>query len=90
MKQEHPINNRAECYGGMFPDFTQLERNRELAGKAFTALVVSHGIGVQKRHLEVNRDEWDRCVACADYRTCYDLSFAKLLMRTLLANEWNG
>jgi hypothetical protein len=79
-----------DCYGTMFPDFTRLERNKPVEGVAFTALVMSQGIGVQGRKLEVKGDGWDKCVACSDYRTCYDLSLAKLLMNTLLANGWYG
>jgi hypothetical protein len=52
--------------------------------------VVSHGIGVQNRSLQVKPEGWDECVQCPDYRTCYDLSMAKLHMKTLLANEWYG
>jgi hypothetical protein len=74
----------------MFPDFTRLEKNTPLGSPVFSALVVSHGIGVQSRTLEVKSDGWDRCVACADYRTCYDLSLARLLMSTLLTSGWYG
>jgi len=84
------MSARCECYGAMFPDFTRLEKNKPLSSLAFTALVESHGIGDQGRKLEVKQEGWEKCVACADYRTCYDLSLAKLLMKTLLANGWYG
>ena len=84
------MSARCDCYGEMFPDFTRLEKNRPLSSAAFTALVESRGIGDQGRKLEVKPEGWENCVACADYRTCYDLSLAKLLMKTLLANGWNG
>lgn len=79
-----------DCYGTMFPDFTRLEHNKPVEGVAFSALVTSYGIGAQSRKLEVKGDSWKQCVACLDYRTCYDLSLAKLLMNTLLANGWYG
>jgi hypothetical protein len=84
-----------DCYGTMFPDFTRLKRKEKLEGQAFTALVVSSGTGAQSRNLEVKRDAWVRCVACPDYRTCYDLSLAKLemnnaLMNTMVADPWVG
>ena len=47
-----------------------------------------YGFGVQGRKLEVKGEGWEKCMACADYRTCYDLSLAKLVMNTLLANGW--
>ena len=84
------MSARRDCYGEMFPDFTRLEKNRPLSSAAFTALVESHGVGVQGRNLEVKLEGWEKCVACPDYRTCYDLSLAKLLMKTVLANGWYG
>ena len=84
------MSARNDCYGSMFPDFTRLEKNKRLNSPAFSALVVSHGLGAQSRTLEVKADGWDKCVACADYRTCCDLSLSKLLMNTILTNGWLG
>jgi hypothetical protein len=86
---------RAECYGKMFPDFTRLKRKERLEGQAFTALVTGSGTGAQGRSLEVKREAWEKCVACPDYGTCYNLSLAKLemneaLMNTMLADAWVG
>jgi len=83
------------CYGTMFPDFTRLKRKEKQEGQAFTALVVSSGISAQGRSLEVKREAWGRCIVCPEYRTCYDLSRAKLemnsvLMNTMVANPWVG
>lgn len=71
----------------MFPDFARLKKNTPLESPAFSALIESHGIGVQGRTLRVKPDGWEQCVACADYRTCYDLSLAQLLMSSVLANR---
>ncbi len=84
-----------ECYGLMFPDFTKLKRKEKLEGQAFAAMVVSSGTGPQGRSLEVKREAWGKCVECPDYRTCYDLSRAKLemnevLMHTMVADPWVG
>lgn len=43
----------------------------------------------------LKREEWEKCVSCAEYRTCYDLSLAKLemnnvLMNTMVADPWAG
>ena len=48
------MSARCDCYGTMLPDFMRLEKNKALTSVAFTALVQSHGIGVQGRKLEVN------------------------------------
>ena len=89
------MNNNPDCYGTMFPDFTRLQFKQKLEGRAFTALVVCSGTGAQGRNLEVKADEWKKCVVCLDYRNCYDLSLAKLLMNnilmnTMVANPWVG
>ncbi len=81
------------CYGTMFPDLTRLRHGQISEGKAIVALVTGSGTGAQGRSLEVKRDEWDRCLTCLDYRTCYDLSLAKLvmgfaLMNTTVADPW--
>ena len=89
------MNAFPACYGTMFPDFTKLKRKEKQEGHAFTALVVSSSIGAQGRSLEVKREAWGQCITCPEYRTCYDLSRAKLemsnvLMNTMLANSWVG
>lgn len=89
------MNTHPDCYGKMFPDFTQLKRAEKLEGQAFTARVTGVGTGAQGRSLEVTAEAWEKCVACPDYRTCYDLSLAKLLMNnvlmnTMVVNPWVG
>jgi hypothetical protein len=62
----------------MLPDFAHEHLNERNHGKAFSVLVESSGIGVQGRTLATKTDEWEDCLKCPDYRTCYDLSMAKL------------
>lgn len=83
------------CYGRMFPDITLLRHGKLAEGQVFGAMVTGSGIGAEGRSLEVKRDEWDRCLTCLDYRTCYDLSLAKFLMgfalmNTVVTNPWAG
>jgi hypothetical protein len=89
------MSAHCDCYGTMFPDFTRLKHKEKLEAQAFTALVVSSGTGAQGRNLEVKREAWAKCAECPDYRTCYDLSVARLLMNhvlmnTMVANPWVG
>ena len=84
------MTDRCRCYGTMFPDFTRLQKSVPLTSPAFSAQVENQGMAVQGWKLEVERAGWEKCVACTDYRTCYDLSLARLLMNTLMANEWYG
>ncbi len=89
------MNAHPDCYGTLFPDLTRLRFKQKLEGQAFSALVASSGTGAQGHTLEVKREAWEKCLACPDYRTCYDLSQAKLLMNnmlmnTMMANPWVG
>jgi hypothetical protein len=76
---------RQDCYGGMAPDFERLRYNRPAEGKAFRVLVESVGVGTQRRELTFKPEGWAGCVECPDYRTCYDLSMAKLALSSALA-----
>ena len=40
------------------------------------------GMMIVTRHTSVNIDEWDKCVACDEFPTCYKLSMAKLALET--------
>ncbi len=89
------MRTHSDCYGKMFVDFTKLKYKEPLEGQAFTALIRSPGIGGQGRTLEVKAEAWEQCLACPEYRTCYDLSLAKMhmfniLMNTMAANPWVG
>ncbi len=72
------------CYGGMFPDLARLEANQPLEGRAFTVAFASQGFGVQGWTVAVKPEGWQECVACPQYRDCYDLSMAKLALRQAL------
>jgi hypothetical protein len=76
------------CYGAMFPNLSMLKVNTRCKGKAFSVQVNSVGIGVQSRELRVDEGGWDECVECPHYRSCYDLSMAKLALgHALLAHS---
>ena len=76
---------RQDCHGGMVPDFEHLRYKRPTEGKAFRVFVESVGVGTQRRELTFKADKWDECLECPDYRTCYDLSMAKLALSSALA-----
>ena len=74
---------RIECYGNLFPDLHNLQFSEKQAGKAFTAtLSRQYGYGPYISAVDVNLPQWESCVACEHYRTCYDLSAAKLMLAT--------
>jgi len=78
------MESTKRCYGEMFPDMGSFRRNRPQSGHAISATVTSVGAGVQGRSVTVNRDGWEECRHCVDYRTCYDLSMAKLGVESAL------
>ena len=69
-----------ECYGTLFPDMLHFQPNRPAVGAAFACSASSCGIGTQSVEMTVDRAGWDHCVACPQYRECYDLSLGKLLL----------
>jgi hypothetical protein len=79
------VKQHRECYGGLLPDFEHLNHNKPTEGRAFRVFVENIGAGRQRRDQEVKAEAWDECVACADYRPCYELSMAKLALHRALA-----
>jgi hypothetical protein len=39
-------------------------------------------MAIATRHANVDLDEWDNCVACDEFPSCYKLSMAKLALET--------
>ena len=68
------------CYGNLFPDPRQTRPNEIHAGKAFSFRLNSAGIGVQSTEVNVLPEEWEKCTGCWHYRSCYDLSMARLAL----------
>jgi hypothetical protein len=70
------------CYGKLFPDLSRrLEPNQPRGGAVFGC--TAHGAGGAKSvSVTVDDAKWEQCVDCARYRSCYDLSVAKLLLQT--------
>ena len=75
---------RKHCYGQMMPDLSHEQLNQRNEGKAFGLLVQSSGVVVRSRAVTVKSDEWEDCLKCSDYRTCYDLCMARLQLWQLL------
>lgn len=89
------ITDLRDCYGKLFPDFTRLKHGEQQDGQAFSAVIAGAGTGAQKRNLDVKTDAWLKCSSCPDYRSCYELSVAKMLMNQVLmstsvADPWVG
>ena len=74
-----------DCYGALFPDLSNLIYNTPNRAKVATIEIESHGIGIQKRGLSIDRTQWDACLQCEHFEDCYKLSIAKLIMQQTLA-----
>src|SRR5689334_6609533 len=79
--------SKPECYGGMYPDLAAHKNNVCQKGMVFETLVESSGIGITSRRFWTKAAEWDRCTQCSEYRFCYDLSLAKLLLCGVLEHS---
>jgi len=70
---------KRSCYGKLFPDVSRLEANRQHGGEVFGCRLNRLGAEAQSVEFTVDEAKWERCVDCPHYRSCYDLSMAKLL-----------
>ncbi len=89
------MNTHPNCYGSMLPDLSRLEYKKQLEAEAFSVLISSPGTGAAGHRVDFKPEAWEKCIACPDYRTCYDLSLARLIIsnavkETELANPWVG
>lgn len=75
---------RKPCYGAMFPDVVAPVEKGIHNGKAFSFEVKSIGLARAERHVEVSEDEWEDCLGCPDFETCYKRSSAKLMLQTAI------
>jgi sulfatase maturation enzyme AslB (radical SAM superfamily) len=69
------------CFGNLYPDLSRVRYNQNLAGKVFRLRINSLGVAHQKPQLEIDFAAWEDCQHCDSYRSCYDLSNAKLAMQ---------
>ena len=72
------------CYGAMFPDVSKLRIDKPNRSKVATIEIESQGIGIQRRQLSFDEQQWKECVGCKRFDDCYKLSIAKLLMQQAL------
>lgn len=74
-----------DCYGTIYPNFDGLQFGKEIAGKVFRVKIDTLGPGHRDRHLEADLSQWQNCQQCAEFRSCYDLSNAKLAVQQAVA-----
>ncbi|MDN0084959.1 hypothetical protein QU487_19790 [Crenobacter sp. SG2305] len=67
--------------GDMFPDLLALEPNMINRGRIFSVTIMATGLGVQAREMTVDQAAWVACSRSPHFRSCYDLSLAKLALQ---------
>lgn len=76
------------CYGKLFPSVLGLEVDRTVSGKAFEYRIErAGGTFVSRRGIAVQMDQWDDCLECPEFDSCYKLSMAKLTLETAVAGS---
>ena len=74
------------CYGKMFPSIQSLRATEPIRGKVFSALPGSPpGTVVSKRRVQVAMEQWDDCLACAEFEHCRKLAHAKLSLESAVS-----
>lgn len=82
-----PNEGHRDCYGTMLPDPREVRRGGGTRGKAFSLLLAPPS-GLYRKRPEVSEDaeEWEDCLCCEEFDTCYRLCMARAVMRGMTAN----
>lgn len=86
MTDKRPVRHKS-CYGTMlpepFPTEQQPESERpEYRGKVFSLEAITPaGMMPQRRWVVTNLDEWDDCLQCPEFGSCYKLCMARLQLQ---------
>ena len=68
----------------LFPDLERLKTNKINRGRIASIYLQSFGIGLQKKELTVDEEAWSEYVKHPNFRSCYDLSMAKLALKKIV------
>jgi hypothetical protein len=69
------------CFGTIYPDFTQFQFGKEIAGKVFRLRIDTLGPGHRDRRFEADLPQWQDCQDCVEFESCYGFSNAKLAVQ---------
>ena len=73
------------CYGTMFPEtLNGCADGSTVTGKVFGYDIVPRGLAGPKRTPNDDRKEWDDCMQCDAFDSCYKLSSAKFTLLTAI------
>ncbi|WP_417385843.1 hypothetical protein [Gimesia sp.] len=84
-----PHEIRKKCYGDMFPDSLDMHKNTSNAGKVFKVETKQRLTGVlpvaPENRIEIDHAAWNACQSCAEFKSCYQLSMAKIALETAIS-----
>ncbi len=79
----NPVEHK-ECYGTIFPNVKSHTPESHEEGKVFKVdQKKSGGLWSFGENLEVDIEEWDDCLQCHEFESCYKLSSAKFSITRL-------
>jgi len=64
----------------MLPNLSNIRENVPIRGKVFGCKIERNLFYRHAKMLDVDLDQWDTCVACPDYASCYALSMAEFAL----------
>tara|TARA_R110000751_G_scaffold85615_2_gene170824 strand:- start:46075 stop:46329 length:255 start_codon:yes stop_codon:yes gene_type:complete len=69
------------CYGTMFPETLGGSADKgTVNGKVFGYEITPRGLAGPKRTPKVDTEEWEECLKCVAFDSCYKLSSAKFAL----------
>jgi hypothetical protein len=69
----------------MYPPAAVTQTNRDVRGKVFGYHLISRGLGIQERRVNVDGAAWESCLACPEFDGCFALSLGKLALEQAVA-----
>jgi hypothetical protein len=72
----------------MFPDVLHLPSDERAHGKVFSVLLERAGGMIRcNRSVSTDLEQWEDCLRCPEFDTCYKLCMAKLTLSAAIINE---
>ena len=81
------MSDHKSCYGTMFHDALHFSVNRPMSGKVFSFEIESEGLARTDRRVSADLVEWDDCLECPEFNSCYRLCIAKLLLQAAVEQQ---
>ena len=78
------INEHKACYGTMFPDPRSVSSDQGGRGKVFSLHFVQPlGLSRSRPQVREGPAEWDDCLRCPEFDSCYRLGMARIALHGL-------